>query len=173
MGKEQAGRRKQLHFCIALLILIETMGCSLYKAATSGVLAMQKASTARQSAASHIDAGRTLLAKGAYASALKENGKALALAGPDVPADEALFYIGLIYAHPDSPVREYGKSLFSLNKLLRGHPRSSFAEQAKVIMALLQEEDRRERTIERLNKVIEELNKVDITIEHKKKERQR
>ena len=51
------------------------------------------------------------LAGGNYEGALKENQRILSLFGQDPPGDEALFNMGLIYAHPGNPKKDYVKSL--------------------------------------------------------------
>ncbi len=45
------------------------------------------------------------------------------------------------------------------------------AEQAKAIAALTQENEKLSRTIERLNTIIDELKKVDIDVDQKKREK--
>ena len=57
-------------------------------------------------------------------SALKENEKVISLAGKDVPVDEAIFYMGLIYAHPANSARDYRKSMISFRRLIRDYPGS-------------------------------------------------
>jgi len=133
----------------------------------------------------HLVLGKAFLARGEYGNALKENEKVIALAGKSIPGDEALFHIGLIYAHPANTARDYGKSLVSFRRLIRDYPASPLLEQAKTMAALLQENDRLDRTtdklnklideqkkaVERLNNIIDELKQVDIDTAEKKRER--
>jgi len=135
-------------------------------------------------ARTHLATGRVFLAQGEYGNALKENEKALSLAGKGVPGDEALFYAGLIYAHPANKARNYEKSLGSFRRLIGEYPTSPLLEQAKTIAGLIQENDRLDRatdklnktideqkkTVEKLNNIIDELKKVDIDVEQKKRE---
>ncbi len=93
-----------------------------------------------------------LLAKGDYEGALKENKKVLSRYPDMAPGDEALFNIGLIYAH----LKDYKKSLESFRRLLKEFPESPRIEEAKVWTGVLN--------------AIEEIKKVDIEIEEKKKE---
>lgn len=136
-------------------------------------------------AKAHLVLGKTYLTQGEYGSALKENEKVISLAGKNVPVDEALFYVGLIYAHPANTARDYGKSISSFRRLIKDYHGSSFVEQAKTIVGLLQENDKLDRTTEKLNKIIDEqkktvdrlnniiveLKQVDIDVEQKKREK--
>ena len=93
-----------------------------------------------------------LLAKGDYEGALKENKKVLSRYPNRAPGDEALFNIGLIYAY----LKDYKQSLESFKRLLKEFPESPRIEEAKVWTGVLN--------------AIEEIKKVDIEIEEKKKE---
>jgi tetratricopeptide (TPR) repeat protein len=105
-----------------------------------------------------------LLAQGDFEGSLVENQKVLSSAGHKPPEDEALFNLGLIYAHSGNPKRDYSKSLDFFRRLLKDHPRSPLLEQAKVWIAVLQEN-------EKLNQVIEKSKQVDLEIEEKKREK--
>jgi tetratricopeptide (TPR) repeat protein len=95
---------------------------------------------------------QTLLAKGDYKDALEKNIKVLARNPDRPPGDEALFNMGLIYAH----LKDYKKALESFERLLKDFPQSSLSEEAKIWTGVLN--------------AIEETKKVDIEIEEKKKE---
>ena len=86
------------------------------------------------------------------------------------PGDEALFNIGLIYAHYGYPKRDYKKSLDLFKRLVKMFPQSPLAGQAKLWIGILQENERLNREIEELNKTIKKSKQVDIEIEEKKKE---
>jgi hypothetical protein len=115
---------------------------------------------------------------------------ALLLSGRNPPADEALFQLGLLYAHFKNPAKDHPKALHHFRKLIEDHPRSPWAERAQVWMALLQENEtayklanrlREEnfssaQTIKKLKEendnlaeVIQKLKQIDIEIEEKKK----
>jgi len=111
------------------------------------------------------------LAGGNYEGALKENQRILSLFGQDPPGDEALFNMGLIYAHPGNPKKDYAKSLTIFKKLIKDYPQSSWVEQAKTWTGILQENEKLNQTIQKLNQVIEESKQVDIEIEEKKREK--
>jgi tetratricopeptide (TPR) repeat protein len=103
-----------------------------------------------------------LLARGDYEGALAENQKVLALSNRQPPGDEALFNIGLIYAHSGNPKKDYRKALDSFRKVIADYPKSPFVEQAKIWAGILQEN-------ERLNRVIENSREVDMEIEERKR----
>ena len=105
-----------------------------------------------------------LLAAGDFEGFISENQKILSLAYPRSPKDEALFNLGLVYAHEGNPKKDFSKSLDFFKRLIREHPRSPLVEQAKIWVGLLQEYDS-------LNKVIQKLKQVDIEVEERKREK--
>jgi tetratricopeptide (TPR) repeat protein len=108
--------------------------------------------------------GQKLLAQGDYEGSLVENQKVLALSPQRPPGDEALFNTGLIYAHFDNPKKDYGKSLDCFKRMMKGYPKSPLAEQAKIWIGVLQEN-------EKLNQILEKSKQVDIEIEEMKREK--
>lgn len=180
MGRKRNGSRKYIYIFIACVIAASFVGCaSLTKI------------NARMDSDEYLVEAQKLFDRGDYDGALKRNLKVLSLAGNTPPGDEALFNIGLIYAHHGYPKRNYGKSLDHFKKLVKVFPRSPLAGKAKIWIGVLQEHEKQNTEIEdanksikkmqqeneRLNKEIEELKKtitkskqVDIEIEGKKKE---
>lgn len=126
--------------------------------------AVQKIATCEQQAdvaplgeaCRHLLLGNKLLAERDFKGALRENQTALSLADNGPPGDQALFNLGLIYAHYDNPEKDYKKSIEYFKQLVAVYPRSSFREQAKIWVGVLD--------------VIEKSKQVDIEIEMKKKE---
>ena len=110
----------------------------------------------QRSAPEYLLRSQKLLAKGDYEGALEENQKVLSKYPNKSPGDEALFNMGLIYAHYGNPKKDYQKSILFFNKLIEGYPRSPLVEQAKIWVGVLQ--------------VIEKSKQVDIEIEEMKKE---
>jgi hypothetical protein len=104
----------------------------------------------------HLLLGQKLLADGNFKGALRESQAALALADKGPPGDQALFNMGLIYAHYDNPDKDYNKSIGYFKRLVGAYPRSSLRERAKIWVGVLD--------------VIEKSKQVDIEIEMKKKE---
>ena len=115
--------------------------------------------------------GQKLLAQGNYEGALRENQKTLSLSGENPPGDEALFNMGLIYAHAKNPRKDYEKSIFFFKRLMKDYPQSSWAEPAKAWTGMVQEIEKLNQTIQQLNQVIEKSKRVDIEIEEKKREK--
>ena len=146
MGGKRSGKRKHIHLCIAVLILLSPLACAFDQ-----MMSTRMVDASGEEARAHLVLGRKFFAEGNFASALKENEKVLSLAGRDTPIDEALFSIGLIHAHFDNLARDYGKSLIALRKLIKDYPGSPLAQQAKVIMGLIQDNDNLNRRVERLN----------------------
>jgi TolA-binding protein len=99
-----------------------------------------------------------LLAKGDYKGALEENQKILSEYPNSPPGDEALFNIGLIYAHS----KDYKKSLDSFKRLMRDFPQSSRLEEAKVWTDVL-------NSVEEIKTRIEELRSVPEYLLHSQK----
>ena len=81
------------------------------------------------------------------------------------PEDEALFNLGLIYAHFANPKKDFGKSLDFFNKLIKDYPESHLVEQSKIWIEVLQKNGE-------LNQVIQKLKQVDIEIEERKERKE-
>jgi tetratricopeptide (TPR) repeat protein len=112
----------------------------------------------------HLLRSQKLLAQGNYEGAVGENQKVLALSDAKSSKDEALFNLGVIYAHPGNPQKDIQKSLEYFKRLIKNYPRSSFVEQANTWVGVLEEN-------EQLNHIIEKLKQVDIDIEEMKRNR--
>lgn len=112
----------------------------------------------------HLLRGQKLLVRGDYEGSIAENQKVLALSTHRAPEDEALFNIGLIYAHFGNPKKDYAKSLDSFKRMINDYPKSPLVEQAKILVGVVQE-------TQKLNQIIEKSKEVDIEIEEKKREK--
>jgi len=104
-----------------------------------------------------------LLAVRDFEGFISENQRILSLAHPRSSKDDALFNLGLVYAHEENPNRDFSKSLDFFKRLIHDHPRSPLVEQAKIWVGLLQE-------YESLSQVIQKLKQVDIEVEKMKRE---
>jgi TolA-binding protein len=109
---------------------------------------------------------KKLLPRGDYAGSLKESQRVLSLPGKNSHKDQALFQMGLIYAHVDNPQRDFGKALDFFKRVIKDYPKSPLAEEARVWAGVLQEN-------EKLSQVIEKSKQVDIAVEEKKREKAR
>ena len=77
--------------------------------------------------------------------------------------------MGLIFAHAGNPKKDYGRSVAFFRRMIKEYPQSSLAEQAKIWIGILQENEKLNQMIQNLNLVIEESKRVDIEIEEKKR----
>jgi TolA-binding protein len=102
----------------------------------------------------HVVKSQLFLKKRKFKRALSENQKAIKLIDNVSPGDEALFNIGLIYAHSENPDKDYKKSIIFFRKLIKKYPQSTLSEQAKIWIGVLD--------------VIEKSKQIDIEIEQKK-----
>lgn len=148
-----------LYLSIACMIFISLAGC-----------ATLKEMEAKRETPEYFITAQKLLDQGDYEGALRENEKVLSLYDNIPPGDEALFNMGLIYAHYGYPKRDYKKSLDLFKRLVKMFPQSPLAGQAKLWIGILQENERLNREIEELKKTIKKSKQVDIEIEEKKKE---
>jgi tetratricopeptide (TPR) repeat protein len=112
-----------------------------------------------RAASEHLVRGHKLLSRQDYEGALAENRKIVSMPDANLPKDEALFNLGLIYAHYDNPARDYQKSHRCFKKLISDYPHSPLAEQAKIWSDVLQ--------------ILEKLKKLDMEIEQKMKQQSR
>jgi tetratricopeptide (TPR) repeat protein len=112
----------------------------------------------------YVDRSQRLLATGDYERFINENQRVLSLPHPRSPKDEALFNLGLVYAHAGNPKKDFGRSLDFFKRLISEYPRSPLVEQAKIWVGILEE-------YEGLTKVIDKLKQVDIEIEERKREK--
>ena len=159
MGRKQTRTWMYLYLSIACMIFISLAGC-----------ATLKEMEAKRETPEYFITAQKLLDQGDYEGALRENEKVLSLYDNIPPGDEALFNLGLIYAHYGYPKRDYKKSLDLFKRLVKMFPQSPLAGQAKLWIGILQENERLNREIEELKKTIKKSKQVDIEIEEKKKE---
>lgn len=110
--------------------------------------------------------GQRLLAQGDYESSMKENQRVLSLFPDGSPADEAIFNMGLVYAHAGNPKRDYRKAMGLFRKLISEYPQSPLVEQAKAWLGVLQMN-------EKLNQMLDKSKQVDIEIEERKRGKER
>jgi outer membrane protein assembly factor BamD (BamD/ComL family) len=85
----------------------------------------------------HFAQAKVLFKEGNYEAALKENQKLLSEG--KAPADIALYNMALIFACSLNPKKDYLKALDTFKKLVNQYPDSSFAEEVKVWIQVLEE----------------------------------
>lgn len=184
MGRKQTRPGKHLYFCTAVLIFLFLSGCDAL------LHDIRKQKETRDS----LVRSKRYLVWGNYEAAVKENEKVLSLSAHNPPSDEALFNLGIIYAHYGSPQSNYGKSIYFFKKLLKDYPKSSLLGEATIWAKLLEENQRINKELEKLTRIIEksksenqrlnneikglkqmitESKQVDIEVEQKKREETR
>jgi len=184
MGGKRIRAGKQVYFCVASLILLFLSGCAAIDKtkervevrtvsvetkepaviSTPVIAAPPKEKKERVEVREPALRGQKLLSQGDYEGFLKENEKALSLSGNKSAKDEALFNLGLAFAHPGNPKKDYGKSISFFKRLLKDYPQSPLSDQAKVWLEVLDEN-------EKLIQMIEKSKQIDLEIEERKREK--
>jgi len=98
-----------------------------------------KEAIVRQNADEHIMRSRLLLANGDYKGAIAENQAVFSETGKNRPADEALFNLGLIYAHDKNPDKDYRRALDYFMRLVNEYPESPLRDRAKIWTGVLRD----------------------------------
>jgi len=135
MGKKQAWQRKLffLHLASFLVMLIGLQGCQL---------------PLKTQVNKSIKDAKMLTAQGDYESSVRLYEETLNRFPRH--GDQALLQIGLIYAYPDNPNRNYQKSIQSFQKILLEYPASNVREEAVILASLIQQMQDNEEEINRL-----------------------
>ncbi len=129
-----------------------------------------KGMNAKRETRESLTLAQKLLDQGNYEGSLKENQKVLSLYDNVPPGDEALFNMGLIYAHYGYSKRDNKKSLDLFKRLIKFFPQSHLVGQAKIWIGVLQENERLTREVEELNTAIKKSKQIDMELDEKKKE---
>ena len=153
MGRKRTRAWKQICFCITSLIFLSLLSCA-------AVDEIRRYREARE----YLLQGQKILAQGDYEGALSEFQKVLSMSISQTQKAEALFNIGLLYAHFGYPKKNYEKSLIFFINILNDCQESPLVEQAKIWVGILEEN-------EKLNQVIRRLKQVDIEIEELRKKK--
>lgn len=118
-----------------------------------------KEARARREAQQYLQRAHHFLAKGEYEDSLRVSQKVVDLVKDQPPADEAVFNMGLVFAHPRNPKKDNKRAIGFFNRVVKQYPESSFVEQAKIWVGVLDD--------------LERLKQIDIEIEEKKRGRKR
>ncbi|OPY02992.1 MAG: hypothetical protein A4E60_00663 [Syntrophorhabdus sp. PtaB.Bin047] len=156
---------------------LAAFGCAVPEKAAEGPdRAPQGVSDARRD----LDEARRLLDRGNYQLSLMVSERVLTGPAGLAHGDEALFIMGLVFAHPGNQNRDYQRSVAFFKRLVREFPYSPLKEQARTWTEVLEENMKLKRAssealqeIARLKQIIEQSKKVDIEIEEKKREEKR
>ena len=155
MGRKRSGTRQLVCLCLAQLIVVSVPGCAWLRGKTEEPAA---------DAAQVLQHGRRLLAQQDYDGAAKENQRALALSHNKPPADEAIFNLGLVFAHTGNPKKDNRAAVGYFSRVIKEYPQSQWADQAKVWIGVLQLNDK-------LTETLEKSKQVDIEIEEKRRQK--
>ncbi len=179
MGRKQGRHWQPLHICIIFLIGVCFCSCTRQQVIQKKIVYVPQPQTIEKCKEKNELLLRSdeLLIQGDFIGALEANQKFLSLPDNDLPKDEALYNIGVIYAHYKNPDRNYKKAIRAFRKLINKYSASPLMEQAKIWVDTLQKienleniNDGLELTIECLEETIENLKQVDTDIEQKIKE---
>jgi len=148
MGRERTRAWKYVYFCITGLIFLSFFSCAAIKEVSL-----------RKEAQKYLLRGQKLLVQRNYDGALDEYQKVLSLSPQKPLEDEAFFNIGLVYVHFGNPKRDYEKSLNLFLKILNDYPESHLAEQAKIWVGVLLENQETIKKTEKLKEALKEMEK--------------
>jgi TolA-binding protein len=187
MGRERTRTGKRIHFCAAGLIFFILSGCLVSKKMVTWI-SMVEVSPAeietREEPVNPVSEGfwqpQEEVGSGDSPGTTQESQGFLSQSGSEFAKERALFDLGLNYAHAENPQKDLGKALHSFRRVIQEYPQSPLAEEAKVLVGVLQENEKLNRVIEKfkqenekLSQVIEKFKKVDIEVEEKKRENAR
>lgn len=160
MGRKYLGERKYILYCVAGLIFISFLSCNrmvkkpVEQRKTTPVtierIIVEKANCLQ------LDVLESLARDDDFDTLLRQNEENLTALQKGRPADELLFTLGLLYAHPENPKKSYRKALSFFKRVLSEYPRSICVVEAKIWAGVLDD--------------MERAAKVDVEIEQKKKE---
>ena len=116
MGRKQTRTGKYIYLCVASLtfLFLFVLGCATL---------IDK---------DHLLRSQRLIDRGDFEGALEENQKVLSSYVNRPPGDEALFNMGLIYAHYGNPQKDYKKAFSFFWRLIKEFPQSPLYEEAKI-----------------------------------------
>ena len=160
MGRKHPWTGKYLYFSLAGVMVLSLFSCVLLQEMRD-----------REEAKAYLLRGQKCLAQGDFDGSLNETQEALALSPSQPPADEALYTLGLVYAHFGNVKKDYGRSLGFFEQLMREFPGSPFAQEAKIWANVLQENKDHAQIIENLRLATEKLKETVDRLEKAEKSR--
>ncbi len=140
MGGKRTGTRQRLYICLAGLILLAAPACAPIKAAVC-------------TRESRLPVLQALIDRGQFDKTVTKSEEILSTDRDHT--DEALFALGLVYAHVENPRKDYRKSRDYFARLTKDFPASPLAGESKIWVGVLD--------------TIEKTKNVDIEIEGMKK----
>ncbi len=202
MGTKRAGKGKYLflYFACLVAILLEIQGCTNFTEKRQDkqnladtkipmdkeddetplkdfkeVLTLFPQFARKWQGKQTLAKARALMLNGYYESSLKNNKEVLRLF-PNSLGDQALFQMGLNYAHPENPNMDYKKSTECFQNIIKEFPESNIRDKAGIWILFLQEITKKNKRInnlqnqiENLQYQIEGLKEIDLGIEEEKR----
>jgi outer membrane protein assembly factor BamD (BamD/ComL family) len=90
---------------------------------------------------------------------------------PDSPfSEKIIFNIGLLYLHPDNKKGEGHKGINTLDRLIKKHPKSKYANLARTLIYYSKENIELKTELEKLKGEFERLKAIQIEFEKREKE---
>jgi tetratricopeptide (TPR) repeat protein len=161
MGRERIRAWKYVYFCVAGLVFLSFLSCAVIREHREN-----------KELREYLLRGQKLLAQRNYDAALEAYQKVLSLSSHKPPEDEALFNMGLAYAHFGNPKKDYKKSIDLFLRVLNDHPQSPLVVQARIWVGVLLESTDSIKKVERLQEAIKNLEKVKQTLKESEKAKQ-
>lgn len=118
MGRKPTGKGKRLSFYLAGFLILQGF--------LSGCIAGMPL---RVELRSPLETARAQFSQNHFDTALKGS-EAVLRDAPEEYGDQALYLMGLIYAHPGNPDKDEQKALEHFNRVLEGYPESPLAPEA-------------------------------------------
>lgn len=162
MGRKRSRTGEHFYFCLAGLIFLSLSGCAALRE-------MREPEEVRQA----LLRAQQLLAQADYEGSLRENQTALSLVAEGPPGDEAIFNMGLVYAHVANPKRDSRKAVALFRRLAKDYPQSPLVEQAKILAGVLEANEKLTQANEKLTEVLKKSKEVDIEIEQMKRKKEK
>ena len=159
MGGKRSGKRDYFFLFITGLIFYSLFSCALVKEKPVEKVVekvVEKTIVIEKENCTHQHVLESLERHEDFETLLKQKLETLAALPKNRPADELLFVLGLLYAHPENPNKNYKKALTFFQRVINEYPRSACVREAKIWAGVLDD--------------IERAAKVDLEIEQKKKE---
>lgn len=178
MGGKQWKDRKHVLFYSAcfLIIVVMSSGCVFPAKKAAEVISEKIQEQPPVHNEDPIELAANMMSKGDFDDALKAYGEIARNNPGDTPGDRALFDMGLIWAYPDNPKKNYEKALKYFRRLPLDYPDSSLKDEARawteVINKLIHYEGRVKKLEDEIisyQNQINALKEIDIGIEEKKR----
>jgi len=129
VGRKRTRAGQYLYCCTACLIITFMTACTPLRTML-----------AEREAQNHLRTMRLLASQGDFESVMRENRLLLERYPLAPPADAALFSMGLAYADPANPSKNYRMALEQFTRLVHDFPYSPFASDARVWIGIFNDD---------------------------------